>query len=156
MERPRLLRYVRIAVTALSLAACVLLVALWVRSYHVRDFYQWHWQNRDYSAFSNAGEVTLHRSVVFSVPFSTHGGSLPVMPDGVFSSSPESPLHRMLGLSWSVHNRDVFVGAHFGWIVLFGIGMTAAPWLHWRFSLRTLLIAITLVALGLGLVVTSS
>jgi hypothetical protein len=28
-----------------------------------------------------------------------------------------------------------------------------SPWFRWRFSLRTLLIAITLVALGLGLIV---
>ena len=31
--------------------------------------------------------------------------------------------------------------------------MTAAPWLHWRFSLRTMLIATTLVAVVLGLIV---
>ena len=33
MERSRVTRYLRIAVTALSLTACVLLIALWVRSY---------------------------------------------------------------------------------------------------------------------------
>jgi hypothetical protein len=33
MERAKIIQYVRIAVTALSLTACVLLIALWVRSY---------------------------------------------------------------------------------------------------------------------------
>ena len=33
MERARVFQYLRIAVTVLSLTACVLLVALWVRSY---------------------------------------------------------------------------------------------------------------------------
>src|SRR5687768_15918498 len=33
MERSRITRYLRIAVTALSLTVCVLLIALWVRSY---------------------------------------------------------------------------------------------------------------------------
>src|SRR5687767_9446711 len=33
MERARILRCLRYAVTALSLMACVLLIALWVRSY---------------------------------------------------------------------------------------------------------------------------
>jgi hypothetical protein len=33
-----MLKYVRIAVTALSLTACVLLVALWVRSYWHFDY----------------------------------------------------------------------------------------------------------------------
>jgi hypothetical protein len=32
-----MLKYLRIAVTALSLTACVLLIALWVRSYWLRD-----------------------------------------------------------------------------------------------------------------------
>ncbi len=38
----------------------------------------------------------------------------------------------------------------------FGIGtalLSIAPWLRWQFSLRTLLIATTLVAVGLGLIV---
>ena len=34
-----MLKYLRIAVTALSLAASVLLIALWVRSYWWRDLY---------------------------------------------------------------------------------------------------------------------
>ncbi|HEY3392391.1 MAG TPA: hypothetical protein VGK58_06780, partial [Lacipirellulaceae bacterium] len=37
--------------------------------------------------------------------------------------------------------------------LLIGLGTAAAPWLHLRFSLRTLLIATALVALGLGAIV---
>jgi hypothetical protein len=33
------------------------------------------------------------------------------------------------------------------------VPFAAAPWLHWRFSLRTLLIVATLVAVGLGLTI---
>src|SRR5687768_4398760 len=38
MERSRTVRFLRIAVTALSLTACVLLIALWVRSYSRYDY----------------------------------------------------------------------------------------------------------------------
>jgi hypothetical protein len=34
---PAMLKYLRIAVTAVSLTVCVLLVALWVRSYWICD-----------------------------------------------------------------------------------------------------------------------
>ena len=40
------------------------------------------------------------------------------------------------------------------WFVGIGmIGVAAAPWFRWRFTLRTLLIATTLVAVALGLIV---
>ena len=40
------------------------------------------------------------------------------------------------------------------WFAAFILGMIAElPWLHWRFSLRTLLIATTLAAVVLGLIV---
>jgi hypothetical protein len=40
------------------------------------------------------------------------------------------------------------------WLLIFiSIAFAAAPWIRWRFSLRTLLIATTLVAVVLGLVV---
>jgi hypothetical protein len=41
------------------------------------------------------------------------------------------------------------------WMVfLLFVTLGAAPWIHWsRYSLRTLLITITLVAIGLGLIV---
>jgi hypothetical protein len=40
------------------------------------------------------------------------------------------------------------------WLLIAGFTAVAvAPWIHWRFSLRTLLIATTLVAVGLGLFV---
>jgi hypothetical protein len=43
-------------------------------------------------------------------------------------------------------------------LVLFGCSAVLAgiPWIKWRFSLRTLLIATTLVAVGLGVIVVSS
>jgi hypothetical protein len=41
----------------------------------------------------------------------------------------------------------------FWFLVLFAATMAGIPWLRWRFSLRTLLIATALVAVGLGVVI---
>jgi hypothetical protein len=41
MDRPRLLRRLRIAVTLLGLTASVLLIVLWVRSYFTDDVFAW-------------------------------------------------------------------------------------------------------------------
>ena len=38
-------------------------------------------------------------------------------------------------------------------LILAATGLSAAPWIRWQFSLRTLLIAMTLLAVGLGLAV---
>jgi hypothetical protein len=51
-----MLKYLRIAVTVLSLTACVLLIALWVRSYYGGDYLYWNF--------------AYHRSVLVG---STHG-----------------------------------------------------------------------------------
>jgi hypothetical protein len=53
--------------------------------------------------------------------------------------------------AWSNPNNAVVVPHWFGILPL--AGLTALPWLPWRFSLRTLLIATTLVAILLGLIV---
>jgi hypothetical protein len=38
-------------------------------------------------------------------------------------------------------------------LILISVAFAAVPWIHWRFSLRTLLIATTLIAVVLGLIV---
>jgi hypothetical protein len=51
------------------------------------------------------------------------------------------------------------LGVPFWFIVLISLAITAAPWLRhlsWRFSLRTLLIATTLIALVLGILAVST
>jgi hypothetical protein len=52
--------------------------------------------------------------------------------------------------SWNVHSPLWAAGALFA---AAAATLAAAPWLTWRFSLRTLLIATTLAALALGLLV---
>jgi hypothetical protein len=167
MERRRIIRYLRIAVTAFSLTACVLLVALWVRSYSIHDAIQGtlgvieradlrvdmaSWQGRlcvSLKSFARTAgqkwgwnatsaedwELTLQRAA----------GWGPLTPPPNFVSFSTGP--RKNGwVIWSPHWFLCALAATFA----------IAPWMHrigWRFSLRTLLIAMTLVALALGTVI---
>jgi hypothetical protein len=135
------LHFLRIAVTALCLPACVLLVALWVRSY-------W-WVDAVYIAQTySAGSMQ---------------GDMYVMP-GIYNSTPAHVVEHDIGPIHirSIRNADGKTVFRIDgrvvpiWILVLSIAALAAiPWLRWRFSLRTLLIAMTLVAVALGVIVTA-
>jgi hypothetical protein len=149
VERSRITRYLRIAVTALSLTACVLLIALWVRSY------KWHdgvWgrfsEARGFHLSSHEGRVQLSMltylgivewRIVYGEPIDRVG------PANYFAAF-ECPLSTF-GLYMAVPY----------WFLLavmatFAAGIATKR----RFSLRTLLIATTLIAILLGAVVYST
>jgi hypothetical protein len=153
-----MLKYLRIGVTALSLTACVLLIALWVRSYFLAVSFQ------------------LRMPVVRAGAQSANGGLL--MWIAVNEDEDESfwmPLKHK-----NVHDIDLYSAATFRtvpifsnsnlsvpavyafglqvphwFMVILSVAIAFFPWMRWRFSLRTLLIATMLVAVGLGLVVIS-
>jgi hypothetical protein len=144
-----MVNYIRIAVTALNLTACVLLIALWVRSY------RWH--------DSLGGPVSATRVVM---AWSIRG-------ELYFQSYEHSPYlwqvrRAPLILPGIAHSPFRFGGEFeliangFGiphWFVVFATAaLAAAPWITAlrRFGLRTLLIATTLVAVVLGIVVVTS
>jgi hypothetical protein len=139
-----MLKYVRIAVTALSLMACVLLIALWVRSYW------WVCHCR--------GPFLANRGIEFNA---TLGRMWIGFPKQV-STSWEWDCYETPIIAWK--SPVMFVDSSEGttipyWLpTLIASGTAVAPWFAWskRFSLRTLLIATTLVALGMGIVVALS
>ena len=124
-----MLKYLRIAVTALSLTACVLLIALWVRSYWYWESLNWYFSTTKYiNVSSDAGQLSLGV------------GDLPGVMPGYWRGKP------------GVYVGGQFVMPHL--LLLLGTAvLSALPWLPWRFSLRTLLIATTLVAVVLGIIV---
>jgi hypothetical protein len=144
IEHHTMLKYLRIAVTACSLTACVLLVALWVRSYG------WTYiiKGGIYSLWLQEGHISLHAS-----PYGLR------QPWQQFSyETPESIRefyeHRsdwayiVESNGWNITIPHWFLG-------LLAAALATVPWIRWskRFSLRTLLIATTLVAVALALVV---
>jgi hypothetical protein len=162
-----MLKYLRIAVTALSLTACVLLVALWVRSYWWSDevgvlpIGRLRTSAREQTiaawgitAGSERGtcEFTANEdTAIYPYIFSEYIGHF------VFDDEWEE--HGLLGFNlWlkeDAFSHDLLVETpHWFWV--FASAMLAAtPWLPYcpRFSLRTLLIATTLVAVGLAAIV---
>jgi hypothetical protein len=135
-----MLKYLRIAVTALCLAACVLLAALWVRSYKTFDLVGYDTLNQLNIVASDTG--TIYFLTMDWIVYEGWGWRYESRP----ASLPPA------GFSW-VSSHQKIVSCPTWFVLLLTLGMAAAPWLPWstRFSLRTLLIAITLVAVGLGM-----
>jgi hypothetical protein len=155
------LRYLRLAFSATCLIACVLLIALWVRSY---------WEN-DMGYFP----LSTHRMVVLG----SDSGSIGVssyLPIALQNTRPWRTGIVLTGWGrltlrithprdrtypyFAAGSDDIYLHVRFPhWIaVFFASTLAALPWLPWwskRFSLRTLLIATTLVAVVLGLAVWS-
>ncbi len=163
-KRP-MLRYLRIAVTVLSLTACVLLIMLWVRSYWRQDCVHLRLSNT-----VALGVVSLKGRIIFiadaqpvdrrpglprwgiesvqaidwqlqwlgeRIQRATFGFSLQRLSSGVFGFSLQLP---------------------HGLLVLLTGSMAATLGIRrpYRFSLRTLLIAMTLIAVILGIIAISN
>jgi hypothetical protein len=144
------LRKLRITWSVFWGIACVLLIALWVRSYRATDSVYGRIPTLvDIGGASQAGQLMLafchcgawdawHH---FSVPYGQG--------DDLGAIAPAS------GFGWVFADNDderYFFSPHWFVAVVFTM-FASAPWIGQRFSLRTLLIATTLVALVLGLVV---
>ena len=160
-------RKLRIAFSATCLIACVLLIALWARSYRSKDTVLANLWSRNFQADSELGRLsfaTLSRPmdlgptrwVIVSRPLTATGSHQEVRgPRGsTTSSSKTSPFSVSASRTTTGH---VFygVGMPHWFLVLLTGAFSIAPWIRWskRFTLRTLLIATTLVAVVLGLIV---
>jgi hypothetical protein len=141
-------RKLRIAWSVAWGVVAVLLCVLWVRSHRVRDVFSFvdSW-NHFISAGSNNGTVYFQLSGTGDHLSSFYGRWIHVSGD---ASEPGEVF------KWQPNTPGLWGGSicfpHWFSILLIAV-LTAAPWIGRRFSLRTLLIAMTLVAVGLGLIV---
>jgi hypothetical protein len=138
------LRKLRIAWSVFWGLACVLLVVLWVRSY---KYYVITYNGPGFGSAvvgldSRPGSVTIgvddggdmHAWSVRSIDLTVFGGE------------------RLPALSaWGVDLNAVRMPYWFATSLF--VLLARLPWFYWRFSLRTLLLATTLVAVALGLIV---
>jgi hypothetical protein len=147
---PRFFRYLRIAISAVCGIACVLLVALWIRSY-------WH-----------ADSLTRVGNDQILTRLGTGSGSL-FFGYADYKATPNiSPPEVTDG--WEYQEYDPDGGKYVGWMFIWGatqavvglpawfvtlllLALATLPWVTWRFTTRTLLIATTVIALVLGAVV---
>jgi hypothetical protein len=136
-------RKLRIAWSVAWGVACLLLIALWARSYSFEDFVA----KSRIELCSNRGTVMFIVRSTFSHP-------------ALFRRS--APLHNeILGprnfAYWQgkdFNNQDYTCLNLPHWFSILTLSAIAyVPWLRWQFSLRALLIATTLVAVALGSIV---
>jgi hypothetical protein len=152
MERSLVVRRVRIAWSMMVGMLCVLLVVLWVRTKYAID----------------AVDGPLSNSAKFCV-MSRHGGIGLLLggsnSDWSYRKYPADEWVRSqididigyktaLGFVQYAKGSSVFrIRVPYWPLVSLSAVFAAIPWLRWRYSLRTLLIATTLVAILMGLVV---
>jgi hypothetical protein len=144
-------RKLRIAWSVTCGIACVLLIVLWVRSYTRRD----RWETPANSTTVSV-ESTLGRVSVFHAPGDgTWTWHKSTEPDDtyLFGAEKEQAWHTgFAGFAvYTTFGHRTFRVPHWFFVLVSALA-AAAPWIRWRFSLRTLLVAATLVAVVLGLV----
>lgn len=144
----RALSQLRIGWTIFCGVLGLLLIALWVRSYWYIDIVLRYNPTSTLSAISERGVLGISHDRLRGPAF---------IPTWNYVSSPannkkERPKHMVLGF-WLVRLPDqVGISVPHWFLVVIAIVMGSSPWTQWRFSLRTLLIAMTVVAAGLGFI----
>ena len=139
-------RKLRIAWSVTFAIACVLLIVLWVRSYWCHDaLWRTNANNNVKGVSSSAGTIVME-SLQLDPGIDSAGWH--------FRTQPEDRTYR--GFMWKSSGTYTRVGIPTWFLLILSVTLAAIPWLPWwsnRFSLRTLLIATTLVAVVLGLIV---
>jgi hypothetical protein len=162
-----MLKFLGIAVTALSLTACLLLIALWVRSYRYNDILEKKTSSRLLQLHSRTGCLTFRQSHPGRNP-RIRASDLALILDEIslgrtFISDPVSDSSEypwgggVFGFGRFEQGSTTVVFAPHWFPVLLSGTLAVIPWFPWsrRFSLRTLLIVTTLVAVALGIVAVS-
>jgi hypothetical protein len=145
-------------VTALSLTACVLLVALWVWSYEVNYVFEVHRNDGRVHGFEMMlGQMTLYTYSSFGEYYYQYDYG-PQSIENAIANGDASNLIRwqkelgtVLGFRIDVFQSDLIVIAPMWFLAMLPLAVTVLPWI--KFSLRTVLIAMTLVAVALAVIV---
>ena len=143
-------RRLRIAVSVFFALVAVAFAVLWVRSYRTCDTVSILDARSGLYTYlgSNSGTMYLHRSTLEFIPYP--GDSVPRFSYTALNASEPQAV-----FVWNTNLLQGPVGISFPyWLLILVAAATAAlPWLRYRFSFRTMLIATTLVAVVLGLIV---
>jgi hypothetical protein len=133
------IRVLKIAVSSAGLLAFVIGIALWVRSYSTADTLRW---NGSLAVFSRECTITT------SYPTAQFAGA----PTWQWKSTSPDLMGQEIGRQdWHLRlGNNTFIRFPYRLPVALFVLIAVAPWLHWHFSLRTVLIVTTVIALLLG------
>jgi hypothetical protein len=146
-----MLRRVRIAVSIICAFACVALIALRIRSYDTNDIVSRVDSTGQLMTIgSDAGRIYVIHRTSFAAPVvsslrQAHGWKLSTVPSRPTAATRKS-FEWVSGALQEIMFPDWFV-------LLSLISIGVVPWLKWRYSLRTMLIATTVAAIVLGAIV---
>jgi len=155
-------RKLRIAFSATCLIACLLLIVLWVRSYWKSDEIRYisFAKGHIYSSYSSYGVLTLSYGTDARFQslgrrprwrISSQGHDYPGLSEEAKTNARKGESKQFL---WSNRLPSSFSAKAPYWLItLLIVASGVVPLLRWRFSLRTLLITITLLAIMLGVIV---
>lgn len=149
-------RLLKIAVTVTCLVACLALAGLWVRSFNIYDSASGPFTEDSGFAFGSVvGRITF--VAYYNVPsaeiFDWAWHQLKV--------SRNDQMNERWGLNYYNYSKGNVGGInvvvpHWFPILIFAL-LAAAPWVHWRrFTVRTLLVAMAVVAVVMGLAVATN
>jgi hypothetical protein len=145
-------RKLRIAWSVVCAIVCVLLVVLWIRSLQVSDLFSTRGAGGVTTTLCSSSGKLWYRRGGDSFQVTLRGRSVPASDwhylrlDIPGNAEPQWYVFRSNATALKIQIPDAALIA-----VCIALGIT--PWIRWRFKLRTLLIATTLVAVGLGLTV---
>jgi hypothetical protein len=151
-------RKLRIAWSMVCGIATVLLLALWVRSYRDHDAVYCHVAFTDiFGGDSRLGTIRLVSGKLKSQPhfgiYSEHYTSEKMLQLYGSAADPMNEHPNRFGVGFT-HPSGYTAFSSPSWLIAMLSAVSAVlPWIQLRFSLRTLLIATTLVAVALGLLV---
>jgi hypothetical protein len=154
MDRPRILRLLRIAFSTVCGIACLLLVVLWVRSYWKCDLIEGGSGSQHFILVSCRGFIGVGGEPNFRSFAMITAWEYESYPPDYDEALPE-PFY--FGFHFRQDQNSTVVISPFWFPVLLSATIAICPWICWstRFSLRTLLIATALVAVVLGFAVLS-
>ena len=143
----RLIRAIRITWSALCGLAAVVLVVLWVRSYWRIDSGYMDRGHSRLTGTSVSGELMLHDEWLELSGLPTTINLEAFGRDDVFVDIPQTWLG--FGCAWWASDSWTVVVPHC-FAIAGALTLAVLPWFRWRFTLRTLLIAITTAGMVLG------
>ena len=160
-------RKLRIAWSVAWGVACLLLIALWVRSYwwveRVEHFGTvnhtscWsacgilgveHYLNEDQIPKQNLERLHKQGDQHGAIQAAPVGWTSETYPVGEYYKNDSIPRFR-----WQRNPYGFSVLVPYWFMPIVSVALAAVSWLPWRFSLRTLLIGMTVAAIGLGWIV---